>query len=108
MKQLRIFIKEPEKNGYVSTVNDNYKDLQKIVGGYLESVPLHSSRKITLLCDEEGKLKNKKPNLYFMNSNDTIVGTVIFVSYNSEGEFKSLTDKQIRFLEEKFNSIGGN
>ena len=44
------------------------KEAQQIVGGYIELLPVHGSR-ITLVLDEEGKLKGKllngKASLYF-------------------------------------------
>jgi len=58
------------------------KDLQTVVGGYIEIVSIGGGGYIVL--DEEGKLKNKPLNVIatelYNNQNDVIVGDVVVCS----------------------------
>lgn len=75
------------KNGSKFTA----KELQGLVGGWLEAVGVFNNS-VFAICDEEGKLKNKPANLiatmfarnlYMMEGlqfRDHFVGDVIFVS----------------------------
>lgn len=75
------------KNGSKFTA----KELQGLVGGWLEAVGVFNNS-VFAICDEEGKLKNKPlnplatifaRNLYMMEGlqfRDHLVGDVIFVS----------------------------
>ena len=55
------------------------KDLQKLVGGYVELIPLPSGGKV-MLADEEGMLKHLKTNeLATTYAGRPIVGDVIII-----------------------------
>ena len=55
------------------------KEAQKIVGGYIEFAHPKSPTKITIVADEEGRLKGYKPNVQAttLYGRSLIVGDVI-------------------------------
>lgn len=84
-KKLKVIIKRPdERYGHVTYISPSLENLQKTVGGYIQSVTLGLSNMI--LCDEEGKLKGKEPNIkiYRPYYHDTIVGTAIVIGTDGE------------------------
>ena len=84
---MKAIIKEVGKPPKVVDIENTLEEMQKIVGGNIEVIRVRSN--ILMLCDEEGKLKNKPYN--FDLGNDLIVGNVLFV--NSKGEdFTSLDE----------------
>ena len=63
--------------------NTQLEQLQGIVGGYIEVVPVYGSD-YYMVCDEEGKLKGKETNplatrMLQMSPHDCVVGTVVVV-----------------------------
>lgn len=72
--------------------------LQTKVNGYIETVPFKDvDKRILLICNEEGKFREDcKPNICL--EGDMIMGTVVFVSYNSEGDMLPLTDDQYEYI----------
>lgn len=99
-KSVTWVVKEPQKPAV--KINLEYKNLnefldsslklaQKLVGGYVECVPLGPN--VTILCDEEGSFKqDAKNNCGYLN-------TLVFVGEDydeEEGSFwGSLTDEQV-------------
>lgn len=82
----------------VITIANTLKELQKSVGGYIETVSFdYDGRAYALICDEEGKLKGKDFNFYF--GSDRIVGDVIFVR-TVDSDFDSLDNSDIEKLKE--------
>jgi len=93
---IKIIIKKPHENQELKVVTNEFKDFQKIVGGYIEIVEI--TKDILMVCNEEGKLNNLRPNLLIPN--DTVVGTVFFCSEDENTNFASLTESQIKFVTE--------
>ena len=60
-------------------IYDSLKNLQNIVGGYIEAVGFGD---MIILCDEEGRLKNKPYNCQIGRT--SFVGTIVAVG--SDGE----------------------
>lgn len=54
---LSVIVKRPGMAAAVSTVKNTLEDLQKFVGGYIETLTLDNG--IVVICDEEGLLKNR-------------------------------------------------
>lgn len=74
--------------------------LQELVGGYIETVSprFPVSDKLVMLCDEEGKLKEKPVNdlasaCAYLLAGDYLVGDVIILSVDRD-DFVGLTDSQ--------------
>ena len=78
----------------VKEIKGELHEMQEIVGGYIECVRF-GIKNILIVCNEEGKLQNLKPN--FMFNGDVIVGDVFFCS-DGEEEFESLSEEQIEFV----------
>lgn len=95
-KKISVLIKEPGKDAYRKDIDNTLEALQREVGGYIEAVTIADG--LVLICDEEGKLKNKTANFAFCG--DVFVGTVILAGAD-EDDFKSLpecTEKMIELI----------
>lgn len=91
-KKLKIIFKEVGKDPVVMEIDDTLEAKQKLVGGLIEIVPYKDD--LLLVCNEEGKITNLKPNLQF--DYDYIAGNCFIVGddYENSG-FKSIEDSQI-------------
>lgn len=55
MRKIRAIIKRPDEQwGHVTNISDTLENLQKTVGGYIETVTMGN---IVIICDEEARLK---------------------------------------------------
>lgn len=90
-RKMRVLIKRPdEQYGHVCNISNRLENLQKTVGGYIETVHLTEAADgmpIVLVCNEEGKLKDLEHNFYLWD--DEIVGTVFLCGVN-DGELSDL------------------
>jgi len=93
---IKAIIKEPYKKAIVSEISNELKPLQDIVGGYIEVVPFPNVDGVDIIVNEEGKIHKLQGNLFLPEYQDCVVGTCVIASYNDEGDFKSLSDKQIK------------
>ena len=89
---IKILVKEPGEYPEIREVEDKLKSYQKIVGGYIETVPI--AKNLILVCNEEGILLNLSVNII---NNYPYRGTVFFVRTEYEN-FVSLTDVDIELL----------
>lgn len=91
-KKLKVIFKEVGKDPVVMEIDDTLEAKQKLVGGLIEIVPYKDD--LLLVCNEEGKITNLKPNLQF--DYDYIAGNCFVVGddYENSG-FKSIEDSQI-------------
>ena len=81
-----------EKDPVVMEIDDTLEAKQKLVGGLIEVVPYKDN--LLLICNEEGKITNLKPNLQF--DYDYIVGNCFVVGDDFEnGGVKSVEETQI-------------
>lgn len=92
---INVLVKRPSVYPYIQKVKNELKDLQELVGGYIQSIRFTDDS--VLLCDEEGKIKHKQAN--FMIWSDIIVGTAVIVGVDGE----DFTDCPI--TPEKFKEI---
>lgn len=92
-KKLKIVYKAVGKDPIQMEIEDTLEAKQKLVGGLIEV--LNYKDNLLLICNEEGKISNLKPNLSF--DYDYIVGNCFVVGddYENAG-FKSLTDDEIK------------
>ena len=93
---MRAIIKEAGLKPRVIDIENTLEALQQTVGGYIEVLNLNE--KTVLICDEEGKLKDKPYN--FDIDFDYIVGTAIFVNTTEEDftDIDEATEKMIMDL----------
>ena len=60
-KKIKCIVKRPDEQfGHVTWVSDSLENLQKTVGGYIETVTLDNG--VVLICNEEGKIRNMPYN----------------------------------------------
>ena len=97
-----VLIVEPHKLPYKKSINNDYKSMQKIVGGLIETVPLLEDNSVILICNEEGKILNLPLNRKI--GYDIIAGTFIIADDDYDnGEFISLTDEQMEKYKKRFD-----
>lgn len=95
MRKIGVIIKEPGKVPRHVNISNTLENLQKTVGGYIETVTLCSD--LVLICDEEGRIKGK-PHCCNICGAD-FCGTVILAGIDGDefadipcgyGDFKRL------------------
>ena len=95
---IRILVVEPNKKAYLQDVPNELKNLQVVVGGYLESVTIDS--RLVLFCNEDGLSlglpKNRAVNIDRQKSVIPLVGTYFFVAHDGNGELVSLSDDDVK------------
>lgn len=96
-KKIRVLFKAVGKESKELMMKDTLRSKQEKVGGYIEVIPYINQ--MLIICDEEGKLKNKLPNI--IGDYGYIAGEFIIVGddYDNAG-FRSLTDAEIKIAKE--------
>lgn len=102
-----ILIKKPGKMAYVAQSRCDLDDLYSIVDGFIEFVnPRRYTTQygldIAIIVNDEGRIRQLEPNIYFEDSKVTLYGNVIFCRMRN-GVIVSLTKTDIKKLEEKIN-----
>ncbi len=54
MSNIKVIIKQPNEQPYITHIRDNLEDFQNAVGGYIETVTLATN--FVIICNEEGQL----------------------------------------------------
>ena len=81
MSKIKAIIKRPDEEfGHIANISCTLENLQKIVGGKIET--LYLGRGTILIVNEEGKLMGLEPN--FRMPYDVIVGTAIVVGQEGD------------------------
>ena len=93
--KIRAIIKRPdEEYGHVSYISDTLENLQRTVGGYIETVTIASD--MAIICNEEGKILGMPLNRSVRMEGqivDIIAGT-FFICDCSGSNFGSLSQEQ--------------
>ena len=95
---LRVLRVEPGKMPEEKEIGADLKSLQAEVDGMIECV--HMEDGSILVCNEEGKLNGMEMNRRL--ADDIICGPFFIVGDDGEGDFASLTDRQIMDYKERF------
>lgn len=102
MAKIKVIIKRPDEQfGHMTWISDSLENLQKTVGGYIETVTFDNG--LVLICNEEGKLRDMPYNFTLRRIHgiipihNPIFGTVIACG----AEEDQLTDVPIDFNEWK-------
>lgn len=96
-QKLKIIYKEIGKDPVVMEIDDTLEAKQKLVGGLIEVVPYKED--LLLVCNEEGKILNQKPNLDF--GYDYIAGNCFVVGDDFENAgFKSVSEEKIEEIKQ--------
>lgn len=108
MEQVRVYYKKghDEKGEVLGLQSGRLDELQKLVGGSIESAFLSidlDERNITLFCNEEGKIMHLPAHIWLYNKLDFVVGPMIFVKYNDEGEIISLDANEVKLIEDEIS-----
>lgn len=80
MRKIKVIIKEPGGNPRSVNISRRLENLQKTVGGYIETVTLASD--LVVICNEEGRLKGLAPNCNICGVD--FVGTIILAGVNGD------------------------
>jgi hypothetical protein len=105
-----LFIKASEVPKVIEVKND-LKPLQDLVGGYIECVRISSN--VSLVCNEEGKLKDLSYNLVLLGSGgenivDAIFGDCFLIGNDKEsGEFTDISESDIKKYTNMVKEYGG-
>lgn len=83
--KINVLIKDPGKKPRHVNISNTLENLQKTVDGYIETVTLCSD--LVVICDEEGRLKNKEYCCSIANVD--FVGTIIIAGV-AEDEFADI------------------
>lgn len=98
---MKVLVVETMKKPYVKEINGTLKEMQTIVGGYIEGFPIFED--VYVFCNDEGKIQGLKPNRAVFDEDgnvvDIICGTFFLCSLN-EGE--DLSDELISKYTELF------
>lgn len=78
--KIKVLIKEPWKNPRSVNISNSLENLQKTVGGYIETVSL--CKDLVVICNEEGRLK-RLPWCCRISGVD-FVGTIILCGIDGE------------------------
>jgi len=98
---IMVVIVEPQKPARVERIVNDLSNLQKLVGGYIECIRQDG---FDIIINEEGKLMDLEPNFGLYDGMDYVAGTALFAGVNyDEGEFKSLTQEQIKGILNSFS-----
>jgi len=81
-KKIKCIVKRPDEQfGHMTWVSDSLENLQKTVGGYIETVTLDNG--LVLICNEEGRVRDMPYNFTLrrirgvVTVQNAIFGTVI-------------------------------
>lgn len=114
---MRIILVKPQEKPVVREIDASLESMQKIVGGYIQTV-YPFDEPVALVCNDEGKLlglplnrvlRDEEGNVY-----DIISGTFFLCAAPPDSDrFESLNDQQVetyldRFaVPEQFINVGG-
>ena len=84
-----VLVKNTEAE--IIEIDNNGDEIRKIIGGYMETVPVkeYGDKTLLVVCDEEGKLKSKYynfPLLYKHKVYDVVAGDALLIMC-MDGEF---------------------
>lgn len=81
---INVWIKEPGLSPRHAKIKNDLKELQQIVGGYIEVVTMQNDAgtRFILIINEEGKINGLDPNFWMYG--DLVVGPAIFAGENHE------------------------
>ena len=97
---MRVLVVRPGENPVVEEIGDELRDMQTIVGGYIESI-MPWEDPVALICNEEGKINGLPLNRRLRDDDgrliDIIAGTFFLCYAPPESEnFLSLPDELIK------------
>ena len=105
-KKITVLVVEPMKDTYTKEIC-GLKEMQALVGGYIEAVPISDAEPVIAVMNEEGKLLGLPYNRPLTGDDglpyDIICGTFFVAGVDGEN-IVSLTEDQIRRYREKYDN----
>ena len=118
-EQENLSEQKPQPKGFPIEIN-NLHDIQKAVGGYIESVPFVFDRDdIAVYVNDEGKFTQMPNRAVFADSDittwnnktirkgevvDILFGPIVCLGSDAEGVDIDLTDEQTKLITDKFGA----
>ena len=112
---MQIFKIDTDGNAAAKDIKGDLRSLQKEVGGLLTLANYYEElveKRIDIFADDEGFLKaDPKTTLIITDKENrmkvltALVGNLVFVSHDDEGNTLSLTDEQIVFIKEHLRQL---
>lgn len=106
-EKIKVIIAEPKKEPYVKEIYNTLSAKQKLVGGYIQSVPSFFDDKDSydFIVNEEGKLDGLPLNRYIYDKKDIVAGNLILAKVDIEkGDYITILDYEIDFLLDKLDA----
>lgn len=83
MNKIKVIIKRPDELiGHVCWISDSLENLQKTVGGYIETLTILRNPDVIIIMNEDGKMMNLPYN--FKIPGDQIFGVIIVCGRDGE------------------------
>ena len=107
-EKIKVLVVEPLKKAYVKEIS-GLAEMQALVGGYIEAVPISDTEPVTAVLNEEGKNLGLPYNRPILGEDgitpvDIICGT-FFVAGVGQENFVSLTDRQIAHYKDMYDNM---
>jgi hypothetical protein len=81
--KVRAIIKRPDESfGHMCNISIRLENLQKLVGGYIETIPVKDFQNCVILCNEDGKMQGLPVNIRIPG--DFIVGTIVVLGVDGD------------------------
>lgn len=98
--KLIAVVKYPYQKPQVVALEKGLKPLQEIVGGMIDAADLPGIEGVYGYANDEGLLIGLEPNIYRPEYEDALVGPLVFVGANYDGDDVSLTPEQAKQVTE--------
>lgn len=102
---ITVLMVEPEKTAYAYKLENKLEAFQVAVGGLIETTSVQEEN-LVAVCNEEGKVENLPLNRVLTDENnvpyDIIAGTFFVAGTDDEGNFRSLTLKELKTMKRRF------
>ena len=79
---MKVIRKHPGQMPEVIDIENDGDAIRAELGGFIEAVTI--AEDLAILCDEEGRFKNKAPNIAFKALGVDFVGTILIVGVDGE------------------------
>ena len=106
-EKIRVLVFEPLKDGYVREIH-GLKEMQALVGGYIQEIYPFAGDNVCLICNDEGKLLGLPYNRPLFDRQgrifDIVCGNFFLAGFRDEDHI-SLTDEQIFRYKGLFDNV---
>jgi len=99
METIEVYVCEPGNKQHYKTISNDIKEMQEIVGGFIQIVTIPQLKKhnIYLVCDEEAGIKEKERSIWIDVT--WILGTCFFVK-QKRNQFATLSEKDKKEIQQ--------